>query len=330
VRWLGVLLIVVFCATAADRPLLWRDPGALESLNLAGGPGGAAKAPQPPFTFVKEEMDGTAPKVVVTDGSGTKWMVKFGEEAKADTFASRIAWAAGYQVRPSYYVASGQVQGVPSLHRAGKFIDQNGSFKTARFQKFDDDSFHAVQGANFHLTDKHLDRRELNGLKLTALLVGNWDVKADNTAVFETGGRRYATVSDWGASLGDPAAPDPAARKWSCAAFSAVTPRLVVGVDNGFIDFNYNQYAARHIGALTDGIRVEDMKWFVDRMNRFTPGQLVSALRASGATEEEAACFAGAIRKRLDVFTTAANGGVSETRTKTTTKTVRRSSTPAQ
>ncbi|HET8550001.1 MAG TPA: hypothetical protein VFL57_18450 [Bryobacteraceae bacterium] len=313
------LLFIALSATASDRPLLWRDPGPVETLDLAAGPGGAESRPQPPFTFVKEESHGVQPKVLVTDTRGVKWMVKLGEEAKSETFASRIAWAAGYQVRPSYYVEEGRIAGISSLEDADKFIDKSGGFRGARFQMFDTDGLRAVPGETLQLTDKKFDRRELNGLKLTALLVANWDVKPANTAVFEIAGQRYASIADWGASLGDPAAPHPPARKWNCAAFSAVTSRLIDGIDNGFVDFNYNQYAARHIDALTNGIRVEDVKWFVNRMGKLSREQLQAGLKASGATAEEAACFADAIRKRLDVFSTVANSAVSEIRTTTTT-----------
>ncbi len=112
----ALLFLLCFAGTvlAGESTLLWRDPGPIESLDLSAGPGGRQNAPTAPFTFVKEEKHGTAPKIVVTDGRGKKWMVKFGDEAKAETFASRIAWAAGYPVRASYYVGSGQIANAPA------------------------------------------------------------------------------------------------------------------------------------------------------------------------------------------------------------------------
>jgi len=235
--------------TAAERPALWRDPGPIHTLDLAGGPGGAQNAPKGPFTFEKEVSEGITPKVVVVDSAGKKWMVKFGDEAKSETFASRIAWAAGYPVRASYFVPEGRIEKATSLKRAGNFIDGNGTFRTARFQKFDDDSFRQVPGGKLDLRDKGANLNHLNGLKLALLLVSNWDVKAANTAVFDIGGQSYATVADWGASLGDPGSPDPAARKWNCQAFTARTQNWIEAVENGYIQFNYHQYAARNVGA---------------------------------------------------------------------------------
>jgi hypothetical protein len=203
-------------------------------------------------------------------------MVKFGEEARPENFSSRIAWAAGYVVRPSYYVASGTLQGVTSVKRTAKFVDSEGRFRDARFQLFDRDDFHEIPGSKVDLY-QHKEQRELNGLKLTLLLVANWDVKPANTAVFAAGSQRYGAVTDWGASMGDPAATDAAERKWNCQAYSARTNQLVGGVEDGYVHFNYTQYASRHEHALSDGIRVEDLKWFLMRMGKITDKQVRAA-----------------------------------------------------
>ena len=56
-----------------QKPTLWRDPGAVESLDFTNGPGGDANAPKPPFTFVEEDTGGTNPKVDVMDSAGQAW-----------------------------------------------------------------------------------------------------------------------------------------------------------------------------------------------------------------------------------------------------------------
>ena len=63
----------------------------------------------------------TAPKVNVRDSSGAQWIVKFGEEVKAENFASRIVWAAGYFADANYFVPSGKIEGVGELGRAKAF-----------------------------------------------------------------------------------------------------------------------------------------------------------------------------------------------------------------
>jgi len=288
--------------SAEEQTFLWRNPGPIERLDLAAGPAGLAHAPKPPFTFIEEVGGGIAPKMIVTDGRQKKWMVKFGEEAKAETFASRLAWAAGYPTRVSYYVVKGKIAGAADLRRTKEFVDPNGSFQGARFQMFDGAQMKQIPGGKLDLNRKREDQQELNGLKLLLLLLANWDVKTQNTGVFEIDGRKYSVITDWGASLGDPASTDVAARKWDCAAFDKRTRYLVAGVDGGYVSFNYDQYAARHEDALSEGIRVDDMKWFMNRMRKLTDTQLRNGLVASGATSSEAACFTSAIRKRVSAF----------------------------
>ncbi len=324
-------LLFVFClgglAWAAESTFLWRDPGAVQNLDLASGPGGQFNAPKAPFAFVKEETQGVTPKVVVVDARGIKWMVKFGDEAKAETFASRISWAAGYPVRASYYVKAGKIGGLSQSNRFSGFINGDGDFREARFQIFDHAGFRQIPGGELNLADRREDQRELNGLKLALLLVANWDVKTANSAMFETAGRRYSAISDWGASMGDPAAIEPTERKWNCQAFNRQTRRLMGGVEGGFVQFNYSHYASRHESALSNGIPVADLKWFMARMSRLTDAQIRAGLLASGATPEEARCFTGALRERLTLFaqTSDNTSNVSNppvvTRTKTTTKT---------
>jgi hypothetical protein len=48
---------------AAARHRLWRDPGIVEDLDLAAGPGGSAHAPVPPHRFVEEHRCGSQPCV---------------------------------------------------------------------------------------------------------------------------------------------------------------------------------------------------------------------------------------------------------------------------
>src|SRR5262245_64643826 len=67
-------------APKVGKPVIWADPGAVENLDLAGGVGGHANAPRPPFTFIEENLSGSNPKVRVSDATGAEWMAKFGTE----------------------------------------------------------------------------------------------------------------------------------------------------------------------------------------------------------------------------------------------------------
>ena len=132
------LFVVISVALAADRPprsytklpeiaaghrVLWHDPGAVERLDLRYGYGGAALAPRPPFRFVKEDTTGTNPKVLLRDANGREWAAKFGEEARPDTFCTRLAWAMGYFVETNRFVRQGTMVGAHHLKRARRELD---------------------------------------------------------------------------------------------------------------------------------------------------------------------------------------------------------------
>ncbi len=52
---------------AASPPLLWQSPDDLASRDPYYGPGGRRHEPRGNFTFVKEDLEGTNPKVVVRE-----------------------------------------------------------------------------------------------------------------------------------------------------------------------------------------------------------------------------------------------------------------------
>jgi hypothetical protein len=325
---LGALLTAAI-ASASDSPILWRDSGPVESLDLASGPGGPDGAPQPPFVFEKEETSGTSAKVLVKDARGKKWMAKFGPEVKAETFGSRMAWAAGYMVEPTYYVAEGKIENVGKLSRAAPFIDtkNGGAFKDSRFQ-LRDKAYEFIPN-KWSLDEKSIKgTKELAGLKLLAMLVANWDVKPANMAVIGYEGQRYFSITDWGASMGQ-SGEIGAHSKWDCPAFAKQSDHFVDGVSNGFVSFNYTGKSADMVGS---NIRVSDVKWFMDRMGKLTDQQIQAGLVASGATPEEVPCFPQALRKRLgQLATVASTAGMSpDSASKTTTTTTTTSTTPKQ
>ena len=115
---------------------MWTDPVDITSRDLLYGPGGSAHVPHGPFTFVKEDLDGTSPKFVVKDGDGVKWKVKMGIEARPEIVASRIVWAVGYYASDDYFVPKLQVQGMPArLHRGQKLVGPNGTVCNVRLKR---------------------------------------------------------------------------------------------------------------------------------------------------------------------------------------------------
>jgi hypothetical protein len=328
---LTVAFALTILSASASAAVLWRDPGPIESLDLAGGPGGADKAPKSPFAFVSEEKSGTQPKVVVKDANGAQWIVKFGDEVKAENFAARIVWAAGYYAEPTYYVGEGTIEGARDLGRAGAVI-KNGAFRDARFALMN--PARAGKATKWSLDESDLkNSRELAGLRLLLIVLSNWDVKPGNLAVINDNGQQIYAVTDWGASMGR-AGQITGRSKWDCKKYDADTKNLVQGAENGFILFSYD---GKQSDLVTKGIRQQDVAWFMERMGKLSDAQIDAALKASGATADEASCLGHAFRSRLGQLVTVANSPISElegtvtnTRTRREIKVIRKQEVPVE
>ncbi len=301
--------LAVVCASlaasvaAARHPVsvLWRDPGPVAGLNLRAGPA-PALAPRPPFRFVEEGRHGHSPKIVVVDGAGRRYVAKFGGEVHAEVFASRLVWACGYQVEPSFYVARGRVEGVHGLGRARRFVAPDGSFHDARF-KGPGECWRKV-GAWRWDRNPFVGTHELAGLKIVTMLLSNWDDKdardvqhGPNTGILleaRTGRWLYA-VTDWGTALGRWASGGLPTR-WNCAQYAAQSPRLLLGAGGRVAHWGVESFAE----PISAGLTVDDIRWLMARLGRITDRQLREALEAAGATPAEQSCYARAVRTRIE------------------------------
>jgi len=296
---------------AADKRVahvLWRNPGAVERLDFAGGPGGRSGSPRPPFRFLEEDRDGHNPKVKVMDAAGRRWSVKWGDEVHAETFAARLVWAAGYDVPPSYFVARGQIQRVKVLTRAAQYVGAQGDFTNARFS-LRDKTFKLLKKEDWDWSWKEnpfVGTKELNGLKILMMLTSNWDNKdgrardwGSNTGIREIaiGGRKtwIYMVTDWGATMGKWGGVM-RREKWDCENYTEQTSHFIKGVRDGEVEWGFH---GNHTEDTTQGIHLEDVKWLLQYVGRITDQQIRNGLQASGATPEEVECFARAVRQRI-------------------------------
>jgi hypothetical protein len=288
------------------HPVIWHDPGIVETLDFVGGPGGRSQAPRPPFRFLKEDASGSNPKIQVRDRNGQEWRVKWGSEVHAEVFASRLAWAAGYFVEPTYYVARGKINGVSRLRRAKKYVAADGSFTDARFEVAGKGLKYLKQQSWAWTKNPFVGGKELHGLEIIMILTSNWDNKdvrdagrGTNTGVLErrmNGGVewRYA-VTDWGASMGKWGGVM-GREKWDCEGFTSQTTHFITGVQDGLVQWGYH---GQHTNDFVGGIRVADVKWLLHYVGRITEHQMRAGLAASGATPEEVACFTAALQARI-------------------------------
>jgi hypothetical protein len=295
---------------AANLPeAMWRDPGEVASLNLLYGVGGKEHAPDPngKFTFVKEDTQGTSPKFDVTDDQGVLWKVKLGQEARSETAATRLLWAAGYFVDEDYYLAEFKVTSMPKLHRGGKFVSGDGTVHGARLERKSKEMENV--GTWNWFANPLQGKRELNGLRVMMSLVNDWDLSTINNSIYEIGDERRYVVSDLGASLGktgnnftrSKSSPKDYARS-----------KFIKRSNSEFVDFvmhsrpfflsvvNLPNYRARtRMEQITKHIPRDDAKWLGQRLSQLSEKQVSDCFRAAGYTPNEITIYALAVRKRI-------------------------------
>jgi hypothetical protein len=292
------------------RALVWRDPGPAESVDFAAGPGGRDGAPSPPFTFVEEHTTGSFPSMSVRDARGRVWRVKWGNEVHTETFAARLAWAAGYFVEVNYFVPAGHIDCPETLGRTRECIAPDGSFRDARFELDEPDVVKHFDEHSWAWNDNpFVGTRELNGLKIVMMLLSNWDNKdvrdvarGSNTAIFEHRvahdvlEARYLII-DWGAALGTWGSHVLTRGRWDCEAFAAQNDQFILGLDGDCVLWGYK---GQRTADAVAGITRADVVWLYKRLEGITDEQLAAGLRASGGTESEIAGFTKALRDRLN------------------------------
>jgi len=293
----------------ATRHRIWRHPSSSDLADLRFGPGGTEGVPVPPFTYVEEHLAGSQPCVAVRDARHRLWRVKWGYEAKPESFAVRLAWALGYFAEVTHYVARGRIEGVTGLSRARNSIAEDGTFDDARFE-LEDRSVRML--FNEHSWSWHdnpfVGTKQLNGLKIVNILLSNWDTKdrrdvsrGSNTAIFEHriapwGREARYLITDWGGAMGKWGSNVVSRGRWDVSGFEAQTTKFVTEVRDGFVCFAYQ---GQRTAEIARGITVEHAAWFYEYARQLSEEGLKDGLLACGATGEEAIRFARALRERI-------------------------------
>ena len=194
---------------------LWRDSGEMGERNLLYGAGGEAHRPLGTMVFEEEDHAGTNPKFYVRDQEGTKWTAKLGVEARPETAAAHLLWAAGYFTDEDYFVPDLTVEGLPPhLQRGQNLVGSHGVMRNVRLER--------------HLKgQKKLGRwewrhnpftgtRRFNGLRVMMALMNSWDLKDENNAIYEDSAAGNPARFTWSAIL-EPASAPPGTvglRRW--------------------------------------------------------------------------------------------------------------------
>jgi hypothetical protein len=325
---LAALLAVAigYPITAGDKPskpredtgsgpaVLWRNPTDMAARDLYYGPGGRDHEPHGTFSFVKEDLDGTNPKYVVRDADGVQWKVKLGLEARPETVASRIVWAAGYYTNEDYFLPEMKIEGMPArLHRGRKLVAQDGTVHNVRLKR---ESKSEKKAGTWQWRDNPFSQtRELNGLRVMMALINNWDLKDENNAIYREGSDRIYMVSDLGASFGTDGRWWPQDEgKGNLASYQ--NAKFVRRQGDNLVDFavparpkwvfmvNPKEYF-RRVGLESIGHRVPlaDAKWMGELLSHLSKSQIRDAFRSAGYTPSEVEGFSAVLEKRIVMLT---------------------------
>jgi hypothetical protein len=251
------------------------------------------------FAFVRHSKSGTQKKVIVEDDRGRRWTVKFGPEARPETTATRIVWAAGYHVDQAYFVPYARIVGKENIEA-----------RDVRFERLDD-GYEEV-GTWKWKENPFVGTRELDGLKVVMALIKNWDLKSTNNEILapkkQPGPYTYY-VSDLGATfgmtgsfynraplLGDlpPSVLSPGKAKGNPGGF--VGERFIEEVRGGRVYF----YGGRtRVRRALNGVSVANARWMGNLLGRLSDKQLIDAFRAGGFNAAETSLYVSILRARI-------------------------------
>src|SRR5712692_9045240 len=282
------LAIHASLAICANAQLLWKEPQPTTISDWIWGPGGREIAPHPPFQFLKEKFGGTNPKVEVRDAAGRRWVVKFGSEIRADTFAPRLLNALGYAAEPTFFVKEESIKDTHGLKRARRFISKDGSFRSARFKLHDPEAEAGSDNDAWSwAANPFMGSRPLGGLKILVMLASNWDTKdardgegESNTGIVRSasaaGSHAWYAVTDWGASFGKSGGYF-GRNRWDWNGYRAQTSNFVRLTRDGNLDWGFKGKHGRDISA---SVGLEHIRWILPYLARISDDELEAGLAA--------------------------------------------------
>ena len=292
-----------------SQPVLWRDPGDIGARDLFWGPGGKQDEPQPPFKFLKEDLNGHNPKFDVEDARGTKWRVKLGKEAQPEIVASRLLWAIGYFANENYFVTQLRVNELPQLERGENFMKHD-QIRNVRLQRHPEKRT-ADWGWQHN---PFVGTREFNGLRVMMALLSNWDLKDDNNAILAASDSSPPAyeVSDVGSTFGGSGRgylDDPSKNNLKAYRKS----KFIAKVTDDHVDFNFPRrppllysifafplyWHQVHMRWVGNHVPRADAKWVGSLLSQLSDKQIRDAFRAGGYTPEQVEGFANALEQRI-------------------------------
>lgn len=266
------------------KPVLWRDPGNISSLNLLLGPAREDIKPEiSKVTFIREETEGWSKKYRVRDAAGREWVAKIGVESQPETAATRLLWAAGFYSDITFLIPSVVIEG-------------KGTFQNVRFEARDKNIKRVGEWQWDH--NPFTGTMELQGLKIMMILIGNWDIKDTNNRILRVPNEsgdvelRYI-VSDLGATFGKTGGVIGRSRNDPA---DYVKTKFIEKVKNNRVDFNYNGKRKE----VFQDITVEQAKWLGNILGRLSDQQIADAFKAANYSGSDVQMLTAAVRRRIN------------------------------
>ena len=269
---------------------LWHAPE--PNRNLFLGIGGSRLAPDPGATYKVLEIKraGFSMGMTVEGPGNRKWSAKFPPEASTEIVASRLLWGVGYHQPPIYYVGRWNAEGAP---------DENPNPQLpARFRESKPD-LHGLDSAEIwsYYRSPFVGTRELNGLLVLQVMLGNSDLKDEQNALYtlrepSEGASRWYVARDLGQSFGRTGVLD--APRGDPKVFED-TP-FIKGRVGQHVRF---EYRGRH-GRLVDHMTAADVRWICEKLQRLTDAQWQDAFRAGGYAPEVANRFIRRFKQKIE------------------------------
>ncbi len=254
------------------------------------GPGGIAHQPGTHFQFLKESRNGSSPKFEVQDENGVKWKVKLGEEARSESAATRLVWAAGYYTDEDYYRSEIHVDGLKKLSRGHEFVRDDGTVVGARLERHRSGPDPAIWS---WFENPFMGTKEFNGLRVLMALLNNWDLKDVNNAVYVQADTRIYAVADLGGTFGRTG--NAFKRSKGVVKDYASSP-FIDKVEPERVDFviltrpfftqmitHYRSYVERtKMSKVTKAIPIEDARWLGNNLSHLSSEQIADCFRSAG------------------------------------------------
>jgi hypothetical protein len=266
---------------------LWYLPG--RDRDLFWGVGGQRLAPDAAarYTVIEVKHTGFSRGLTVEGPGKRKWSAKFPPEAPTEVVASRILWGVGYHQPPIYYVGRWNADGAPEPNPQ----------LPARFRESKPD-FHGLdaKGDWSYYHNPFVGTRQMNGLLVLQVMLGNSDLKDEQNALYELddvveGAKRWYVARDLGQSFGRTGVID--APRGDIEVFEQ-TP-FIKGVAHGKVRFDWR---GRH-DVLVEDLEPADVRWICERLSALTDAQWHDAFRAGGYAPPLAERFIRRMKQKI-------------------------------